>query len=182
MAGAALLAAPFLWPLWSQPTGDPLTGPRPYRYVSSVARGLLPFEASQSHLKPGGRPDVRHRGLWGRPLTPDLASGDGGRWLFMRGDGRPELLIGSADEVPLLEILARRMGGSSMTVDGAQVLEEESLPRGRWRGLVRPEIYARHAMWWSEEPVNLYLLGLRSDPPRTRLLALRMSTRPGDGP
>jgi hypothetical protein len=61
---AAVCAAPFLWPLWTQPRAFLLDDDGGYRYVSGVARRVLPYETTQSHLKPSGREDFVLNGLW----------------------------------------------------------------------------------------------------------------------
>src|SRR3954453_4912993 len=68
-APAAPLAAPFLFPLWPHPRAFFLDADSGYRYVSAAARRGLPYETTQSHLKPAGCEDFVHNGLWIKPLA-----------------------------------------------------------------------------------------------------------------
>lgn len=138
---AAVLAAPFLWPLWTHPRTyllDPAGG---FRYVSDVARGWLPYETTQSHLKPSGKDDFLHNGLWIKPLTNSVqAEGDGARLRLAPGR-RGEILIGSP--TPL----------SGARLDAANGTAQRFL-------FHRPR--AVHRMWWTEEPFYLYQVELEA--------------------
>ena len=79
-----VLAAPFLLPLWSAPRAFPLASEGGYRYVGDFARRWLPFETTQSHLKPSGHEDLLHNRLWVKLLTPSLRP-EGGRLLLAPG-------------------------------------------------------------------------------------------------
>ena len=91
----AAAAAPFLWPLWAAPRAFPFPAERGYAYVSPAARRLLPYETTQSHLKPAGREDFAHRGLWVKPLGPEARPLDGGEWIELGPGQRGELLVGA---------------------------------------------------------------------------------------
>lgn len=136
---AAALAAPFLWPLWTQPRAYFLDEDGGYRYVSDFARRVLPYETTQSHLKPSGREDFVHGGLWVKPLTTSVrAEGDGSAGIHFNGQGRGQILLGSPQPI----------GGVRLTRGGtARVLP---FPRPR----------AVHRMWWTRDPYYLYLLDL----------------------
>ncbi|HEY4594038.1 MAG TPA: hypothetical protein VIJ61_16585, partial [Thermoanaerobaculia bacterium] len=98
----ALLAAPFLLPLWRHPSGYLLDQDNGYRYVTSAARSWLPYETTQSHLKPGGGEDFMHGPLWIKPLATSVrAEGDAIRI----DSGRGEILVGSTHPLPGLRMI-----------------------------------------------------------------------------
>jgi hypothetical protein len=136
---AAALAAPFLWPLWSHPQAYFLDEHAGYRYVSDFARRVLPYETTQSHLKPSGREDFVHGALWVKPLTTNVRpEGDGSQLIRITGGTRAQILLGSPAPI----------GGVRMVRDGTE----------RVFGFPRPR--AVHRMWWTRDPVYLYQLEL----------------------
>jgi hypothetical protein len=158
---AALLAAPCLWPLWTQPRAYFLDEEGGYRYVSELARRLLPYETTQSHLKPSGREDFVHDALWIKPLTTSLrAEGDGARRIRMSGH-RGEILLGSPRPLDGVRLILLPPAPVRIEISGAESVA--SLPRRRG-GSVRllhfPRPRAVHRMWWTREPVYLYRLEL----------------------
>jgi len=89
----ALLATPFLWPLWAHPTAYPFGENGEYRYVSKAAQRWLPFETTQSAV-PGREVSVGS-GLWVKILSHSVwpSGREGG--LRIAGGSRGELLVGS---------------------------------------------------------------------------------------
>jgi hypothetical protein len=160
---AAALAAPFLAPLWSAPRAFPLTDEGGLRYVSTAARHL-PYETTLDHLKPSGRDDFVHQGLWVKPLTPAVRGRSGGQTLEMRLAEPAELLVGSPRPLSSLvlvfapqgaptrvEIDGGDPGPSAFAADGSSLFTVE---------LGRPT--ARHRMWWTADDYYLYRLTLRA--------------------
>lgn len=199
----ALLAAPFLHPSWTAPGAYPLDEHRLFRYVAPAARALLPYETTQSHMKPTGlRVNVRHRGLWVKSLTPAIrAEGGGHTLLFDPRLGPAEILVG--DEQTLravhLEVRPARADGSAgesdsgttavsasgrspgvqLDIEGARVAGETDLEGGGrryWLELEEPR--ARHPMWWTREDFTLHLLRLEPDPGATD--PLELTIQPAD--
>ena len=159
-----LLAAPFLWPLWSDARSFPQRSNHTYRYVSSLASSWLPFETTQSHLKPAGRSDVVHRDLWVKFLSSTLRNKRDGTGLLIDRGSRGELLIGAYR--PLEGVDLRTLGDPAETlnvVGGARVLEDERNARGRVMKLELSGPRARHPMWWTWTTVYLYELNLESE-------------------
>jgi hypothetical protein len=160
---AALVAAPFLWPLWLAPRAFPWTPEGGYRYVSNVARRLLPYETTQSHLKPGGAEDFVHHGLWIKPLgTETRAIGGGAAIGCFRGTAPfcGELLVGS--ERPLSALRLRQTSGAPLRVRATGgVVAASADPAGGSR-LALGEPYARHRMWWLAPDVYIYRLVLEA--------------------
>lgn len=139
---AAALAVPFLWPLWSHPSAYLLNEEGGYRYVSDFARRLLPYETTQSHLKPSGREDFVHDGLWIKPLTTSVrAEGDGAQRIRMSG-GRAQILLGSPAPI----------GGVQLARLAPARMEVFHFPHPR----------AVHRMWWTRDPIYLYQIDLDS--------------------
>jgi hypothetical protein len=159
--GIALLAAPLLLPLWTGGATYPFPQNGAHPWVSALAQRWLPYETTQSHLKPAGREDFVHNGLWIKPLTPGLEPRED-RIAVRGGEDRLELLAGS--RTPLGAALCYRTSASSSGVlleyQGRAAQPIEGAP-GRYRvSLGGPS--ARHPMWWTPEPWSLYRLGLRS--------------------
>lgn len=171
----AALAAPVLWPLWTEPRAFPLDEHGAFRYVSRPARALLPFETTQNHLKPGGaQPDVEHHGLWVKALTPAVrVDAEHGALALDPRLGAGELLVG-ADRP--LEALHLEIRAPAVRVRGGEVTGETDLGGGRrrlWVELDAPR--ARHPMWWTEEDFYLYWLGIEvAGDPRQELVELSL--------
>ena len=170
--GAALAAAPFLLPLWADPWGFPRTSAGGYRHVSPVAQRWLPYETTQSHLKPSGAEDIYLNGLWLKSLSPRIKPVAGGKALRHSGGGSAQLLIGSSRPIEGLELEFRPPAPTRLDGIGGATLGETVLRGGggtmmRLR-LAKPR--ARHRMWWTEEDVYLYALDLRlpADDPAVR--------------
>jgi hypothetical protein len=175
---AALLAAPFLWPLWTHPRAFFLDDDGGYRYVSGFAQRLLPYETTQSHLKPSGREDFVHGSLWIKPLTTSLrAEGDGARRIRMSG-GRGEILLGSPRRLDGVRLVLLPPAPPRTEISGAESVAGLPRPRG---GSVRLLHFRRpravHRMWWTREPVYLYQLGLETEGRGELLFQLQPVTR-----
>ncbi len=123
------LAAPFLLPLWRHPAAFFLDEDSGYRYVTGAARRLLPYETTQSHLKPGGGEDFMHGALWIKPLATSVHQ-DGGLIRLASGDG--EILVGSTRPLPGLRMIVdppappthrrlRRPGGAEPRPSGRRL-------------------------------------------------------------
>lgn len=157
----ALAAWPFLAALWQAPTAFPYNPNGTSRYVTSQARAWLPYETTQEHLKPSGKDDFIHHGLWIKPLGPEVAAVGGGEWMSARGE-RLEILIGSPRPLTALDLEGDASWPSRLDVGGAQIRPSVLLPS---RGVVfrldlsRPT--ARHSMWWTSDDVYLYRLVIR---------------------
>jgi hypothetical protein len=155
----ALLAAPFLWPLWTQPTAYLLDDSLGYRYVSRTAQAWLPYETTQSHLKPGGGEDFMHQDLWVKPLTPSVRPEAGNAWIRVAGGG--QLLLGSEEPLREIRLVLRPPLPASLEMSGAESVKEIPRPGGRSMRVLRLEgPRAVHRMWWSPEPLYLYQLRL----------------------
>lgn len=203
LALGALLAAPFLHPLWTAPGAYPLDEHRLFRYVAPAARALLPYETTQSHMKPTGpRVNLRHHGLWVKSLTPAVWAEGGGRSLvFDPRLGPAEILVGDEQTLRAVHLEVRpahaegsagesesetavesasgRSSWAHLEIEGARVAGETDLEGGGkryWLELEDPR--ARHPMWWTREDFTLYLLRLESDPAGAGPLELTL--RPAD--
>ena len=142
---AALLAAPFLWPLWTSPRAFPIAADGGYRWTSAAARRWLPYETTLSHLKPAGQEDLHLNGLWVKLLTPGLHAVDGGAALGVASGGPAELLVGSPQ--PLAGVVVQLAPGERLGVSGAA---PPARPRLVAAALRTPR--AVHRMWWTDDP------------------------------
>jgi hypothetical protein len=179
MAAAGLLAALFVSPLWFAPFAFPLMAGGSYRYVSPVARALLPYETTQSHLKPSGQEDVTHQGLWIKFLDRGVGADRGGEVLRLR-QGGGTILVGSAEPLTALELEIRLPSGTEIEIEGGET--EVLAPRGPWRrillGLDPPR--ARHPMWWTWDPFYLYTMTLTARPEAKNPIPLRLHVGDAD--
>ena len=177
-----LVAAPFLWPLWRDARSFPMRSNHTYRYVSTLAARTLPFETTQSHLKPAGRSDVLHGGLWVKFLTPTLRPKRDGTALLLDRGSRGQLLLGTYEPLEQLEL--RTLGDPAeivRVVDGATVLSEETDSRGRVLNLLVQRPRARHPMWWTWHTIYLYELTLESETTAEGRITFRIRVPPDAG-
>jgi hypothetical protein len=168
----AVLAAPFLWPLWTAPCAFPLAAGGELRYVSTTARRLLPYETTLDHLKPTGGEDLAYGALWIKPLANPLRDDDG--WLQAAEPGAVELLVGSPHPLTALRLDLPASSPGPVDVEGGRLGSPEALPDGPTTfGLDRLRLTARHQMWWSVDDWDLYQIRLdfpaAAGPPRFRL-------------
>ncbi|HKI01594.1 MAG TPA: hypothetical protein VKK31_06410 [Thermoanaerobaculia bacterium] len=159
---ATVLAAPFLWPLWAQPRAYLLDEEGGYRYVSGFARQLLPYETTQSHLKPSGREDFVHDGLWVKPLTTSVrAEGDGATRILLGPSGSGQILLGSPQPIDGVRLTLLPPAPERLEVSGAETVSTLPEPRGgsvRLLHFQRPR--AVHRMWWTRDLIYLYQVEL----------------------
>lgn len=162
-AAVALVAAPFLWPLWVAPGAGPVEPDGTLRWVSPAAVALLPYETTQSHLKPAGIEDIVHGTVWVKFLDRGvLPHGDA---LTCPGLVRGSILVGSPRPVEVLRLRTNASRAIEVEVSGARLLDDRSSVTGRELDLV-PKLRAHHRMWWGPEQVYLYELALRCRPPQ----------------
>lgn len=172
-AAVALLAVPFLLPLWSAPRAFPIGDDARYRYVSSWAVRWLPYETTQSHV-PGGR-DKNVNGLWVKLLTGvELApeGGEAGYVLLPEGfaglpdtlgvdRGPARLLVGSGEPLESLYLEFGPGAPAELAVGGAELKRTVLSPDGGTGHLLElagPR--AVHPMWWTADDFHLYEITL----------------------
>jgi hypothetical protein len=153
----ALLASPFLVPLWTHPTAYPIGDYGESRHVSTIAQRWLPYETTQANA-PGQQLSVGG-GLWVKLLSPNVwASGRGGR-LRVAGGSRGELLVGSPQPLHALHVEFDERAPSRLRMNGRElrplllkangyVLFEVPLERAR----------AVHPLEWSPHDYQIYSL------------------------
>ena len=153
-AGAVVLAAPFLWPTWTDPGQFWRAPSGAYAHVSPAAERWLPYETTQNQLKPSNREDFHLQvgggdTVWVKPLSPRVTSPDEGQTMRVKpGPGTTEVLV--ATETPQRSF--------RIEVDG----EPPRVARFR-----RPT--ARHRMWWSFDALYLYRFELLDEEGRDPL-------------
>ena len=157
---AASLATPFLLPLWTAPRAFPIHSGGGFRYVASAAKQWLPHETSLSHLKPAGREDVIHNGLWVKFLSLGSSARPDTPWLRGGNEGPTELLIGHDQPLRELVLTLESQPFSAPSVGGAvgtMTPLDETATRYR---LDLEGTTARHRMWWTFDDVYLYRIKL----------------------
>jgi hypothetical protein len=160
---AAALAAPFLWPLWTEPRAFPLAADGSYRWVSATARRLLPYETTQSHLKPSGRDDFLHNRLWVKPLTPAVAAEMDGRVMRLAPGQEAEVLFGYERPLAAVRLRFPPPGPRRVTLDGETRATSPRPAGGAVVRLALPRPRAHHRMWWNDD-FYLYELKLALPP------------------
>ncbi len=178
VALAAALAAPFLWPLWRHPAAFPIGEDGRYRHVSTVARRLLPYETTQSHI-PGGQ-DSSANGLWVKLLNHDVWLAEG-RGLRMVASGEADLLVGSPKPLPFLAVELDRRAPTRLATGGREL--RPSLLRPTGAEVFEVPLYqprAIHPMWWTGDDYYLYALSFRLPGGKTEPVGLEL--RRGEDP
>jgi len=164
IVAVALVAAPFMWPLWTEARSFPKRTGHTYRYVSDFAQRWLPFETTQSHLKPSGRSDVIHGPLWVKFLAPTVREKRDRTALLLDRGRRGQLLVAVYE--PLESLVLQTLGDPEESVKilgGATVREDLPNARGRRIELKMKGPRARHPMWWTWKTAYLYQLTLESE-------------------
>jgi len=169
----AVLAFPFLEPLWRQPTAYPVAENGENRVVSARARQWLPYETTQASV-PGQQVSIGN-GLWVKLLNhnawPSGKRGD----LRVAGGSPVEMLLGSPKPLPALDVELDRNGPSRLLVGTSEirpVLLEPSgsvvfeFPLGKARAV--------HPLWWGPGDYYLYELDLRLPGARTLPIGMRL--------
>ncbi|MDX1631665.1 MAG: hypothetical protein R3234_07380 [Thermoanaerobaculia bacterium] len=168
-----LAAAPFLWPLWSEPRRYPLVEDGATGYVSRTARALLPYETSLSHLKPAGREDRNHHGLWIKFLAPEPRPVSGGDWFRLSPASSGEILVGHSRPLEELILEVRPPAPRGLHLKGTES-GEPRVREGLIRYLVDPgRPTARHRMWWTRNDVWLYRFEIAHEGVEPLLFRLR---------
>ncbi|HEV7668119.1 MAG TPA: hypothetical protein VGS22_06315 [Thermoanaerobaculia bacterium] len=151
-------AAPFLWPLWTHPRAFPIAPDGRYAHTSLIARALLPYETTQSHI-PGGQ-DLSAHGLWIKFLEGPTGQRNGRP--YVEGDGKAEILFGSPKALRAVLVDLAPNAPSTLEVSGGTLGEKILRPDGGiayFVNLSSPR--AVHPMWWTDDPWSLYRLSLR---------------------
>lgn len=174
----AALASPFLLPLWSEPRSFPIASQGGYRYVSGFARAWLPYETTLSHLKPSGQEDLLHHGLWIKLLTPSLSPEANGARLRLAPGESGELLVGSEGPLPVFRLRLPPKGPQEVALSGAEVIQTIRRPEGGTTLRLRPELRARHRMWWVDD---FYLYEIRIEGRQEGLTFQLLPEREGHG-
>ena len=150
----AIVAGMFLWPLWTAPGAHPLTERNTYRWVTPTARRMLPYETTQSHLKPGGQEDVNLGDVWIKFLDTGVRPAQEERLLLVEPAGR--LLVGSGSPIRRLEARFRAEGDVEPRLGGGRIRRPEVRAGEIVLALEPPKLKASHAMWWQRQPFYLY--------------------------
>jgi len=168
----ALLAAPFLLPLWRAPGQEPADAAGVARYVSPLAMRLLPLETSQRWQ--ARSPFLEHRGLWVRPLSRGLWVEEGKDRLMVDGAAQAELLAASRRELATLRLAFGAEAPSQIEIEEGILGDRLLSPGGGIDFRVTVEPVAHHPLWWTPEPMWMYHLSFRLPGAGTTPLALRL--------
>ncbi len=177
----AAISGLFVGELWLVAREYPVTvkTERDYRYVTPVAKRVLPFETTLSHLKLAGREDL-YPGFFVRFLDhePWLDKNGGPR---LRGGRTAHFLVASEQPLTALDLELEASAPVDVVAgeDGVRRLDGVSQ---RFR-VPLSETGIRHPMWWSKwQPVEVYRLSLRFDGVgQDEAVPFRLSL-PADGP
>ena len=174
-----LLAAPFLWRLWSQPGAHPVVEGESYSYPTAVSKALLPYELSQRTM-PGG-PVLDHLDL--RVRLMDRGLGEDVVDLFSFAGDRPaKLWLASPAPLQWIHLAMDENAPSQLELAGAQIRERMLLSDGGISFRLEPELYRKHNLWWSPRTQWVYRLGFRLPEPTDRRIRFRLVGEPADIP
>lgn len=166
-----VLGAPFLGRLWLAPGAYPVQPGEGYRYPTSVAKALLPYEISQRPM-PGGLL-VDHLGI--RVRLMDRGLGEEFTDMLSFAEARPaKLWIASTEPLRYLQLAMDDQAPSEILVGGAEVVETLLLSDGGIAFRLEPELFRRHNMWWSPNSQYIYRLGFQLPEPQDRRIRFRL--------
>jgi hypothetical protein len=163
LTAVLLVAAPFLYPVWLSPLGDPLAADGSPRHATGRAALWLPIETTQRGLPHAD--EIEAGGLWVRSLNRAAALGADRRWR-LQANQPAELVIAAPSPLqslflqfgaavkPELEIEGGKLGNLLFQPDGQVGFEVTNL-----------DLRARHPMWWSDQVYQLYVLRLELPDP-----------------
>lgn len=155
-----LLAAPFLYLLWQQPTAFPIGEDGRYRHVTPIAQRLLPYETTQSHI-PGGQ-DYAENGVWVKLLSHNLYRAEGGTGARIVGDTEGEILVGSPEPLRALHLRFDKQAPARLEHGGQELRPMVLHPDGGITfEIPLKNARAVHPMWWTPDDYYLYELDLR---------------------
>ena len=166
-----VFAAPFMAGLWRDPGAYPVLPETGYRYPTTVAKSLLPYELSQRPM-PGGAL-VDHLGVRVRFMDQGLEE-EFTDMLSFAGDRPVKLWIASTEPLRYLQLAMDEQAPSEIHLGGAQLVEKMLLSDGGIAFRVEPELFRRHNMWWSPNMQYLYRLGFQLPEPKDSRIRLRL--------
>jgi len=158
----ALVAAPFLWNLWARPRAFPLSPDGRYVYVTRAARVLLPFETTQSHLKPAGRDDVAIHGLWIKFLSPGARPDAKHQSLLLAPRAPIELLVGYPRPLEGVRLVISGPATARLAIHDAEASHRVGSDGSKSYELSLGQPRAVHPMWWTSHDFWLYRLDLEA--------------------
>jgi hypothetical protein len=156
----ALLAAPFLLPLWKAPAAYPVADNGEYRMVSPFARRWLPYETTQTSA-PGQQAMLGH-GLWVKLLDHNAWAAGSGGGLRIAGASPIRMLLGSPWPLAAIDAEFDRNAPSRLRVGEVELRPVLLEPNGAVMfefPLGKPR--AVHPLWWGPGDYYLYTLDLR---------------------
>ncbi|HTG36984.1 MAG TPA: hypothetical protein VLB76_29055 [Thermoanaerobaculia bacterium] len=169
----AVLAFPFLEPLWRQPTAYPVAENGENRVVSDRARRWLPYETTQSSV-PGQQVAIGN-GIWVKLLNHNAWPSGNRGGLRVAGGSPVEMLLGSPKPLPAIDVELDRNGPSRLLVGANEIrpvlLEPNGsvvfeFPLGKARAV--------HPLWWGPGDYYLYELDLRLPGAQTLPIGMRL--------
>lgn len=172
----ALLASPFLGPLWNDPTGYPLAPDGQPRYVSAVAQRWLPFETTQSSL-PGDQVAMEG-GLWVKLLNHNAWHAGRGKSLRIAGGAPVDLLLGSPQPLDAIDFELDGKAPTQLRIGDDDLRPLMLLANGSEIFEVRLGTErAVHPLWWTPYDVHFYALHFYLPGARTEPIGLRIRPR-----
>lgn len=173
MGITVLAATPFLWPVWWAPRAFPVGQDGRYHHTTDLARRVLPYETTQSHV-PGGR-DAEQNGLWLKFPTPGIEPEGGTRVVLTGRSGT--LLVGFPEPLAGVQATLGSNAPNDLEIGGGELSSRVFRPDGSVEVFVRlGSPRAVHPMWWTRQPFHLYTLDFEL--PRPPASPLRITLRP----
>jgi hypothetical protein len=169
----ALLAAPFLLPLWSAPTAYPIAETGEYRAVSPFARRWLPYETTQASA-PGQQVAVGN-GLWVKLFNHNLWPAGKKDDLRIAGSAPAHLLLGSPKRLKALDVELDKNGPSHLRIGDNDLRPVLLEPNGSVVfEIAMDEPRAVHPLWWGVGDYYLYDLEMQLPGAKTVPIGMRI--------
>jgi hypothetical protein len=169
----ALLAAPFLLPLWKAPAVFPVADNGEYRMVSPFARRWLPYETTQASA-PGQQATLGY-GLWVKLLDHNAWPAGSGGGLRIAGSAPAHILLGSPKRLKALSVELDQNGPSHLRIGDNDLRPVVLKPNGSVVfEIAMGEPRAVHPMWWGTDDYYLYDLEVQLPGAKTVPIGMRM--------
>ena len=172
----ALLATPFLLPLWKAPTAYPVAETGEYRAVSPFAKHWLPYETTQESAP--GQQATLGNGLWVKLLDHNVwpsSSPQEKGGLRIAGDSPAHFLLGSPKRLKGLDLEVDKNGPSHLRIGNNDLRPVILKPNGSVVfEIAMEEPRAVHPLWWGEGDYYLYDMEVQLPGARAVPIGMRM--------
>ena len=173
LVAVVVVAAPFLWPLWTAPRLSPVSQEGRPAHVGAVAERLLPLEITQETL-PGIRA-FSHERAWIVLVDRSLRPAAGGRCFEIEPGARASFYLAKKEPVDSVLLELSGLERTEVRLEGGEAGEVTLWPDGRVGYELRLARYrSSHSTWWSRERHYFYRLTVVPSPKEPSPVSLRI--------